>query len=156
MNELKEQAIQAGIMLTNTLAKNTASWVSTKIAQVKKKNEVEEIHKQYEEIINHLLEDNFELQRISMTYQSLYEQVTITDEDIEHLQRTLKRTLELFIKYDQSYEENRESLELIIELINVDTLKSMQLLGFNYNAAIGEPLTIACSNFIKNKLSVEG
>lgn len=155
MDELKEQAIQAGIMLTNTLAKNTASWVSTKIAQVKKKNEVEEIHKQYEEIINHLLEDNFELQRISMTYQSLYEQLTITDEDIEHLQRTLKRTLELFIKYDQSYEENRESLELIIELINVDTLKSMQLLGFNYNAAIGEPLTIACSNFIKNKLSVE-
>src|SRR5690625_6769644 len=64
MDELKEQAIEAGIMLTNTLAKNTAGWVSTKIAQVKKKNEVEEIHKQYEEIINRLLEDNFELQRI--------------------------------------------------------------------------------------------
>lgn len=156
MDELKEQAIQAGMMLTNTLAKNTAGWVSTKIAQVKEKSEVKEIHKQYEEIINRLLEDNFELQRISMTYQSLYEQVTITDEDIEHLQRTLKRTLELFIKYDEDFAENRESLELIIELINVDTLKSMQLLGFNYNAAIGEPLTIACSNFIKSKMNISG
>src|SRR5699024_6856352 len=78
-----------------------------------------------------------------------------TDEDIEHLQRTLKRTLELFVEYDQDFEKNRENLELIIELINVDTLKSMQLLGVNYNAAIGEPLTIACSNCIKSKLSVE-
>src|SRR5699024_8734901 len=124
MDELKEQAIEAGIMLTNTLAKNTAGWVSTKIAQVKKKNEVEEIHKQYEEIINRLLENNFEIQLISNKNQSLKEKIKKTDENNQNLQRKLKRTLELFVEYDQDFEKNRENLELIIELINVDTLKS--------------------------------
>lgn len=41
-----------------------------------------------------------------------------------------------------------ESYEKIKELISVDTLKIMQLLGFNYKAAIGEPLTQICANAI--------
>ena len=32
----------------------------------------------------------------------------------------------------------------------MDTLKTMQLLGFNYKAAIGEPLTQICANAITN------
>ena len=43
------------------------------------------------------------------------------------------------------------------ELISVDTLKTMQLLGFNYKAAIGEPLTEICANAISklgNKTTV--
>ena len=31
------------------------------------------------------------------------------------------------------------------KLISVDTLKAMQLIGFNYKKAIGEPLTELCS-----------
>ena len=52
-------------------------------------------------------------------------------------------------------ESEREKIEIqvqgyeqIKELISVDTLKSMQLLGFNYKAAIGEPLTQLCANAI--------
>ena len=41
-----------------------------------------------------------------------------------------------------------EGYEQIKELISVDTLKTMQLLGFNYKAAIGEPLTNLCANAI--------
>ena len=50
-----------------------------------------------------------------------------------------------------------ESYEQIKELISVDTLKTMQLLGFNYKAAIGEPLTEICANAISklgNKTTV--
>ena len=38
--------------------------------------------------------------------------------------------------------------EKIKELISVDTLKTMQLLGFNYKEAIGEPLTRLCADTI--------
>lgn len=41
-----------------------------------------------------------------------------------------------------------DSLSQIKDLISVDTLKTMQLLGFNYKAAIGEPLTQICANAI--------
>lgn len=46
-----------------------------------------------------------------------------------------------------------ESYEQIKELISVDTLKTMQLLGFNYKAAIGEPLTLMLKNFILSKVA---
>ncbi|BDZ84564.1 hypothetical protein Lac2_26980 [Claveliimonas bilis] len=45
-----------------------------------------------------------------------------------------------------------ESYEQIKELISVDTLKTMQLLWFNYKAAIGEPLTLMLKNFILSKI----
>ena len=45
------------------------------------------------------------------------------------------------------------SYEQIKELISVDTLKTMQLLGFNYKAAIGEPLTLMLKNFILSKVA---
>lgn len=43
-----------------------------------------------------------------------------------------------------------DSYEQIKELISIDTLKTMQLLGFNYKAAIGEPLTQICAKAISS------
>ena len=40
--------------------------------------------------------------------------------------------------------------EQIKELISIDTLKVMQLLGFNYKSAIGEPLTQICAKTISS------
>lgn len=39
-----------------------------------------------------------------------------------------------------------------MELISVDTLKTMQLIGFNYKTAIGEPLTLMLKNFLLSKV----
>lgn len=149
--EYAQEIIQLGIKLTEMFAKNTSSWVSTKVSQAREKFDKKEMQQTYEEIINSLLDDNMEIQRIAMTYKELYEKVTISDEDIAHLQNTVRRTLELFYKYDPDIEKNRESIELVVNLINVDTLKTMQLLGFNYKDAIGKPLTQLCSSFILSK-----
>ena len=43
-------------------------------------------------------------------------------------------------------------MKQLVALLNKDTLKTMQLLGFNYKEAIGEPLTEVCSNAIRNTL----
>lgn len=42
------------------------------------------------------------------------------------------------------------NLRAIKDIINIDTLKTMQLLGFNYKEAIGVPLTNLCANTIMN------
>lgn len=55
-----------------------------------------------------------------------------------------RRVVQQFLK------KQVESYEQIKELISVDTLKTMQLLGFNYKAAIGEPLTQICADAISN------
>ena len=87
--------------------------------------------------------------------------MAISDEDIQHLHNTISRILEV-VKETQSGEKidkRLDSLEQIKELISVDTLKTMQLLGFNYKAAIGEPLTLMLRNYIlsyvKNPDSLE-
>lgn len=55
---------------------------------------------------------------------------------------------------EEKVREQVASYEQIKELISVDTLKTMQLLGFNYKAAIGEPLTLMLKNFILYKNSI--
>lgn len=47
---------------------------------------------------------------------------------------------------------NLESFESLKSLISADTLKAMQLLGFDYKKAIGDPLTEACARAITNGL----
>ena len=107
--------------------------------------------------------------RIAQSYKSELEKVVISDEDIQHLHNTVSNILEI-IKSIQiasalpkgedeiaKVKSQVESYEQIKELISVDTLKTMQLLGFNYKAAIGEPLTEICANAISklgNKTTV--
>lgn len=78
--------------------------------------------------------------------------LTIKDEDIEYLHNTLIRIISLFSSFGNVTEEQTVSFQQMAELLNKDTLKTMQLLGFNYREAIGEPLTEVCANTIKSKL----
>lgn len=95
-------------------------------------------------------------------YKSELERVVISDEDIKHLHNTVSRILEIFkdaqisqAKGTENAEQVKkeiESYEQIKELISVDTLKTMQLLGFNYKSAIGAPLTLLLKNLIMSKV----
>lgn len=45
--------------------------------------------------------------------------------------------------------ENAQATESMVQLISLDTLRTLQLLGFNYKKAIGEPLTELCAEKIR-------
>lgn len=157
--------IEMGKALTELAIKGTASAINNKVKAIKDEKNVEKVRATYDEIINELLNEREEAVRIAQAYKSELEQVVISDEDIQHLHNTVSRVLEIFkamqlesalVKGQE--EANRveaqvESYEQIKELISVDTLKTMQLLGFNYKAAIGEPLTLMLKNFILSKVT---
>lgn len=102
---------------------------------------------------------------IMFSEDSELEKVVISDEDIQHLHNTVSRILEIIKKMQIAsaerispeavsiVESQVESYEQIKELISVDTLKTMQLIGFNYKSAIGEPLTLMLKNFILSKVT---
>ena len=48
------------------------------------------------------------------------------------------------------------NLEQFKSLVSVNTLKAMQLLGFDYKRAIGDPLTEVCADAIRMKLGQKG
>ena len=117
-----------------------------------KKNS-EKLRANYDEIINELLSEREEAVRIAQVYKAEIERIEISDEDIQHLHSTVEKLLEL-LKV-MSPNAPIDTFEQMKELISIDTLKAIQLLGFNYKAAIGEPLTQLCANAIlsKTKLS---
>lgn len=117
----------------------------------RQKKNLDEQANAYELIINELIQNNNDLLLISRQYKEEYERVTISDNDITELQGTIKRIIQLI----PSTEEAKEQFTLVTEFLNKDTLKTMQLIGFNYKKAIGEPLTEALANFIKVKLSTK-
>lgn len=154
--------VDMGVSLTELAVKGTVSAVSKKIRAAKEIKEVEKLRSTYDEIINEILLEREEAVRIAQAYKSELERIVISDEDIEHLHNTVARLLEIIKTIQlvsatakgaeevEKVKKQVESYEQIKALISVDTLKTMQLLGFNYKAAIGEPLTHICANAISN------
>lgn len=166
MNEIyTTELLSLGTTLAELAVKGTATAVSTKIRAIKEEKNIDKIRNTYDEIISELLNEREEAVRIAQAYKSELEKVVISDEDIQHLHNTVSRILEI-IKKSQIASAERvspeavetvkyqvESYEQIKELISVDTLKTMQLIGFNYKSAIGEPLTLMLKNFILSKVT---
>src|SRR5699024_8427718 len=110
----------------------------------------------YETIFNDLIDENTQLKNISMNYRNEINQIYLSDQDIKYLQETATRVLNLFLPENEpENSQSRDDILKFIELIQVDTLRTMQLLGFNYREAIGKPLTDLVANSIQNYLSVQ-
>lgn len=161
---------EMGVSLAELAAKGTASVINKRVRALKDIKDVEKIRTTYDGLINEVLQEREEAVRIAQAYKTELDRIVISDEDIEHLYMTVSRVLELFKAMKiastigageadtKKVEAEIQAYEQVKELINVDTLKTMQLLGFNYKAAIGEPLTKLCADAIttlgtKNKQS---
>ena len=158
-NLYTNELIKLGASLTQLAVKGTVTAITTKVKAIKEEQNVENVKAKYDEIINELLSEREEAVRIAQAYKSELEKVVISDEDIEHLHNTVSRILEVIknLQDDNSEDNNQvneqiQTYEQIKELISIDTLKTMQLLGFNYKSAIGEPLTLMLRNFILSKI----
>ena len=147
MNTNNQVMAEMGVQLTALAFKGTALAVSKKIETIKLEKDLEKAKNKYEEIISQLLSEREEAVRIAQTFKSEVERYEISDEDISHLQSTIERVLRLLGEFGVN--KPVKDIETIQSLINVDTLKAMQLLGFNYKEAIGEPLTDLCANKIR-------
>lgn len=155
--------VMAGVatQLATLIGNETVTAVNSKIAAMKTEKDIGKVKQNYENILNNLLNERAEAIRIAQTYKSELEKVEISDEDIEHLHNTVERLIEIVKSFlikqnngenNQEIQEQINSFEQIKELISIDTLKTMQLLGFNYKKAIGSPLTMILRNFILSKV----
>lgn len=158
---MKEVMAGLATQLAALIGNETVTAVNSKIAAMKTEKDIGKVKQNYENILNGLLNERAEALRIAQAYRDELEKVEISDEDIEHLHNTVERLIEIiknFLIKQNNGEDNQEiqeqisSFEQIKELINVDTLKTMQLLGFNYKQAIGDPLTMILRNFILSKV----
>jgi hypothetical protein len=117
--------------LAATAVRNTASSIADKITAAKARRRNEETIAELEEIIYSLIDDKSELLRISQAFEA--ELVT---------QRLLTQLLESASQgRGQSPSAARAMVDQLQPLLSVETVKIMQIIGFNFRKAIGEPLT---------------
>jgi hypothetical protein len=156
MDDQLDLLVETGISLTALAVKGTVSAVTKKVKALKTERDLETVRNKYDELINEILSEREEAVRIAQLYKSEVDRMEISDKDIEHLNKTISQILTILQKMAPGVKV--DTYTQLQGLINVDTLKAMQLLGFNFKAAIGEPLTFLCSNAIlsnaKNKTSI--
>lgn len=152
--------VDMGTSLAELAIKGTASAINKKIRAIKDVKDSEKLRVTYDALINEVLQEREEAVRIVQAYKAELDRIEISDEDIKHLHNTVSNVIEIIKSIQlagaigkseteiKKIESQVAGYEQIKELISVDTLKTMQLLGFNYKEAIGEPLTKLCSNAI--------
>ena len=145
---MDKELIDLGIRLGELAFVNTTSFVSTKIKSFKNEKDIQKLENNYEEIINQLLDEKQEAIRIAQAYREEVENTNISDDKIDYLHNTVAKALKVLDSY--SGDKEMEVTD-IVKLIDKDVLKTMQLLGFNYKDAIGQPLTDLCRDYINSK-----
>lgn len=169
-----------GAALKEVLTSGVADKAVELVSSVKQNLDKDRTILAYENAFTQLIQENHELKTISMGYRDKFDQIYLSEKDIEYLQQTAIRLINLFIpeitdekkeelekqlvnqqgqskqeaelyitQWEKEKTKQRESIGQLVDLIQVDTLRTMQLLGFNYREAIGEPLTELVANSIK-------
>ena len=170
----------AAATITNLLAKSAGDEISKRMQAIRTKKDLQEMTNSYEAIINGLVQDRLDAIAAAQAYKQEVDRLEISDEDIEQLQNTIGRVLDLLGEIDKKQKAERRRLAVFMQamggknteeieqpdqiedftkmanqiksLFNADTLKAIQLLGFNYKEAIGDPLTRVCAHAIESKL----
>ncbi|MBS9338372.1 hypothetical protein G6R29_01815 [Fructobacillus sp. M2-14] len=148
--DMDEQTMQLTAKLAEITVRNTASAVIEKIKTVKAKKNDQETIAELTEIIQDLIDDKQNLVLISKGLENELVSQKLTDEDVKSISDTI---LPIIIKFAEASDDGGqlvENINLIKPLISKEMLTIMQLLGFNYKKAIGEPLTQLLNNKIKS------
>ncbi|WP_303860660.1 hypothetical protein [Alkalibaculum bacchi] len=162
MNNLENQAILLGAKLTEIAIRNTTETIINKVSAVKAKKDDKETINVLEEIINDLIKDKNDLVQVSRAYEEEFIMRKISEDDLVYITENLIPVLnELFITLmgfktidDENtlkIEEIQSLMKILHPILSTETLKILQLLGFDFKSAIGEPLTELLRNLILSK-----
>lgn len=153
---MDETLLTLNTAFAKAITEVTVEKVTNKITQIKSNHDLKKQVTDYEQLVNDLLDNKNKLELTARNYKERLEQVTISDSDIESLHNTVSIVLKIIKPLSQSGEQGDEkSIDIVLDLLNSDTLKTLQLLGYNYKKAIGEPLTQITAEFLKAKLDTK-
>ena len=136
--------------LATAVINNTATIVADRVKAARANKDKDKTIAALEEIINELVSDKSELTRIAQAYEQEFVSQKITEKELKYITDNVLPLLDKFIPQDQ-----KETVEQIKSILSVETLSIMQLLGFNYKRAVGEPLTVLLQKTIESKLPAD-
>lgn len=145
-----------GVQLADAAVRNTAATIADRIGAAKARRKNEETIAELEEIVSGLVSDKSELVRIAQAYEEELVAQRISASDIEYISTNfvpiLKRLMEsAATERGEDDASIQAMIELVQPILSVETVTVLQLIGFNFRKAIGEPLTTLVNQLISSK-----
>lgn len=152
--ELTPEMITLGTELATIVGRKSVEAIFDKIRVVKKKGDKDEIISSLEEIINDLISDKNRLIQISQAYEENLITQKITQDEINYITNSIIPLLEEFLKQSNQDDSGKiqDGINVIKPILSKEIFNIMQILGFNFKEAIGEPLTELLAAFIRSKI----
>ncbi len=135
--ELQSLAVQ----LADNTVRNTAGLVADRIASIRGRKRDADTIAELENIINELIDDKNELVRIAQAFEQQLVAQQLSAENVDYITRNLVPVIKRLAELGGTDSNVDEMLALVEPILSVETLTVMQLMGFNFRRAIGEPLT---------------
>jgi hypothetical protein len=147
------QALAAS--LAGSALRNSASAVADRIRGLKATNDSQSVINELEELVNELISDKNDLTRIAQAYQAELVAQRLSAGDVQYITNAVVPLLETLASQGSDPQGTEKVMGMIKPLLSIDTVNVLQLLGFNFRKAIGEPLTALVEHAILSKASTD-
>jgi hypothetical protein len=137
-------------LATYTL-RNTVEAVSGRIRATKARKQDAETINELTQIINELIEDKAEITRAAQGFRDKLIAQQLGDADIEYITTNVVPLIKKLAEASGNAGQTEQTMDLLAPLLSVHTVKVLQLLGFNFREAIGQPLTKLIAGLIQSK-----
>jgi len=148
-----EPELQAlAVQLAGSAVRNSARAISERIVTLKAKKQDQGTIAELEQIINDLIADKSEILRIAQAYQEELVAQRISDEDVKYVTANILPVLRTLAQSSAGADSNNEqTMKLLEPILSVETITILQVLGFNFRKAVGQPLTELLSKLITSR-----
>lgn len=147
---LDPQVTELGVQLADVGVRNTVAAVSGRIKAAKAKKQDAETINALTEIVNDLLADRNDLVQIARGYEQVLDAQRISEDDIAYITESIVPIIKKLAEAGGN-DDTDQMIDLLTPILSVETITVLQLLGFNFKKAIGEPLTTLVSQLISSK-----
>ncbi|MEV7757878.1 hypothetical protein AB0O16_07365 [Microbacterium sp. NPDC089180] len=151
--DMPQELIDLGLRLTETATRNTASAIASRIGAAKASGRKDEAIAALEDIVSELVADKQELTRVAQAYQSELVAQRLSSGDVRYIADTLLPLLEQLATATPNGQQLAQQLDAFKPVLSAETANILQLLGFNFRKAIGEPLTNLTANAIESRVN---
>jgi hypothetical protein len=146
------EVAQLAAQLADVVARNAASVVASKITAIRARKLDQEALNELIELVNDLIADKNELIGVATAFEQELVAQRVSDSDIAFITSELLPVAEKLVGLAGDDGEAREALDAIKSLVTTEMLTILQLVGFNFRRAIGEPLTTMVERLILSKI----
>jgi len=140
--------------LAELAARNGASVVLARIQSARSKNQHEATVAELSEMITELSNERAQLLLVAQAYQDEVASQKVSPDEIRYINDSLIPMIQQLLPSQESGAESGtvQVLDQIKSLLSVESLTILQLIGFNFKEAIGQPLTTLVERAILSRV----